>query len=57
VRDNAATWLASNWPNLAIAAALVVFAAWSTWRALRRADHQVATILADLEDQPREEKP
>ncbi|MEU1443052.1 hypothetical protein [Streptomyces mirabilis] len=53
----AGAWIARNSINLAIAAALAVFAAWSTRRALRRADDQVATILADLDNQPRREKP
>lgn len=50
----AGDWVVRNWPNLAIAVALAVFAAWSIGRALRDANTRINTILADL-DTPRQE--
>lgn len=56
---NAGDWVVANWPNVAVAAALGIFAAWSIGRALRGANETVATILADLDHSTdtREEKP
>lgn len=51
----AVEWAAANFPNLAVAAVLAVFAAWCIRRALRNASHKVDAILADLDNQPREE--
>jgi hypothetical protein len=44
---HAAEWVATNWPNLAVAAVLAT-AACVIWQALRNANQRVNAALADI---------
>jgi hypothetical protein len=44
---HAAEWVATNWPNLAVAAVLAT-AACVIWQALRNAERRVDAALADI---------
>jgi hypothetical protein len=49
---NAGDWVVANWPNLAVAAALGIFAWWSIRRAARQVDQILHTDPPAIDTQP-----